>query len=316
MKIVYLDGYTLNHGDLDWSALLALGDVKIYDRTSPTEIIERTKDADMILTNKCPVNRLTINELPKLKYIGVTATGYNIVDVQAAKERGITVTNVRGYSTDSVAQHTFSLILAITNRLIEHIPDVAETWASQPDFCYYRTPLRELSGKTLGIVGLGDIGKKTTEIALAFGMKVIATRRDFTKEKPENIELLSLEELLKNSDFVSLHCPQTLDNQGFMNKKALSMMKPTAYLINTSRGGLINENDLANCLNEGKIAGAGLDVLTTEPPEKNNPLLTARNCLITPHQAWASLEARERLLKMVIENIQAFQAGKLQNVVS
>ena len=316
MKIVYLDGYTLNHGDLDWAALLSIGDVKIYDRTSHEEIIERAKDAEVILTNKQPLNRLIINELSNLKYIGVTATGYNCVDVAAAKERGITVTNVRGYSTESVAQHTFALILALTNRLIEHIPDVAETWAFQKDFCYYRTPLRELSGKTLGIIGLGDIGKKTAEIAMAFGMKVIATRRDFSKEKPEKIELFSLEDLLKNSDFVSLHCPQTADNQGFMNKKTFSLMKQTAYLINTSRGGLINEKDLADSLNEGKIAGAGLDVLTTEPPEKNNPLLAAKNCLITPHQAWASLEARERLLKIVVENIKAFQAGKPQNVVS
>ncbi len=310
MKIVFLDAFTLNPlNDLDLSILQTLGDVILYDRTAPNQIIERAKDADIILTNKCPLNTLTISQLPKLKYIGVVATGYNIVDVMAAKSHGIIVANVRGYSSASVAQLVFSLILSFTNRVAEHAQNIENTWTSCPDWCFYYNPFVELEGKTLGIVGLGDIGKKVANIGLGFGMKILATKRNPVTGGMEGVEICSQEKLFQESDFITLHCPLSSDNQGLINKNSLTLMKPSAILINTSRGGLINENDLANALNEGKIAGAGLDVLSVEPPSKANPLLIAKNTIITPHIAWAGVNARKELLSGVVENIIAFQQG-------
>ncbi len=317
MKIVYLDAYTVNAlGDLDLSILHALGDLTLYDRTPKEEIVERAKDAEVILTNKCPLNREIISQLPNLKYIGVTATGYNIIDITAAKEHGVIVTNVRGYSSASVAQLTFSLILSFTNRVAQHSENIAQTWPSSADWCFYLAPLVELEGKTLGIIGLGDIGKKVANIGLGYGMKILANKRDLSNGGMEGVELCEIERLLKESDFISLHCPLTVDNQGFINKESIALMKQSAILINTSRGGLINEVDLAEALNSGIIAGAGLDVLSSEPPAQDNPLLKAENCIVTPHIAWAGVEARKLLLKGTIENILAYQKGTPINVVS
>lgn len=311
MNIVFLDAYTLNPlNDLDISILYTLGNVTLYDRTSPDQIIERAENADIILTNKCPLNAQTISQLPNLKYIGVTATGYNIIDIDAAKAKGIIAANVRGYSSASVAQLVFSLILGFTNRVAEHAQNIENTWTSCPDFCFYHSPLVELEGKTLGIIGLGDIGKKVANIGLGFGMKVLANKRDLTSGGMTDVELCSQEQIFQESDFITLHCPLTPDNQQLINKPTLVQMKSSAILINTSRGGLIHEQDLADALNAGVIAGAGLDVLSVEPPTKTNPLLTAKNTIITPHIAWAGVNARRELLKGVIENIVAFQQGK------
>lgn len=310
MNIVFLDAYTLNPlNDLDISILYTLGNVTLYDRTSPEEIIERAKDADIVLTNKCTLNAQIISQLPNLKYIGVTATGYNIIDIEAAKTRGIMVTNVRGYSSASVAQLVFSLILGFTNRVAEHAQNIENTWTSCPDFCFYHSPLVELERKTLGIIGLGDIGKKVANIGLGFGMKVLANKRDLNSGGMDGVELCSQEQVLKEGDFITLHCPLTPDNQQLINKSTLAVVKSSAILINTSRGGLIHEQDLAEALNTSIIAGAGLDVLSVEPPTLANPLLTAKNTIITPHIAWAGVNARQELLKGVIENIVAFQQG-------
>ncbi|WP_435357296.1 D-2-hydroxyacid dehydrogenase [Emticicia sp. SJ17W-69] len=310
MKIVFLDAYTLNPlNDLDLSILHTLGDVTLYDRTAPEQIIERAKDAEIILTNKCPLNAVSISQLPNLKYIGVVATGYNIIDIDAAKSRGITVANVRGYSSASVAQLVFSMILSFTNRVVEHAENIENTWTSCPDFCFYHSPLVELDGKTLGIIGLGDIGKKVAKIGLGFGMKILATKRNPATGGMDDVEICGQEKVFSESDFITLHCPLNIDNQQVINISTLAQMKASAILINTSRGGLINESDLANALNEGKIAGAGLDVLSVEPPSKSNPLLTAKNTIITPHIAWAGVNARKELLKGVVENILAFQQG-------
>jgi glycerate dehydrogenase len=312
MKIVFLDAYTLNSlHDLDLSIFDTLGEVTLYDRTDKDEIVERAIDAEIVLTNKCPLNALTISQLPNLKYIGIAATGYNIVDIEAAKNQGIVVTNVRGYSSASVAQLVFSLILSFTNRVAEHAQSINQTWTSSPDFSFYYTPLTELEGKTLGIIGLGDIGKKVANIGLGFGMKILATKRNPSTGGMANVEICSEEKLLQESDLVTLHCPLTADNQGFINKSSLTLMKSSAILINTSRGGLINESDLAEALNTHQIAGAGLDVLSVEPPTKENPLLTANNIFITPHIAWAGVNARKELLKGMVENIVAFQAGNV-----
>jgi glycerate dehydrogenase len=311
MKIIFLDAYTMNPlHDLDLSIFDTLGEVKLYDRTAREEIIERAKDADIILTNKCPLDAITISQLPHLKYIGIAATGYNIVDIEAAKNQGIVVANVRGYSSASVAQLVFSLMLSFTNRVAEHADNIVQKWSECPDFSFYYSPLAELEGKTLGIIGLGDIGKKVANIGLGFGMKILATKRDPTTGGIPGVEICNEEQLLKESDFVTLHCPLTTENQAFINKSSLALMKSSAILINTSRGGLINEMDLAEALNVHQIAGAGLDVLSVEPPSKSNPLLTATNTIITPHIAWAGVNARKELLKGMVENIVAFQAGK------
>lgn len=317
MEIVVLDGYTLNPGDLLWEALQKLGNCKIYDRTSRNETIARIGNAEIILTNKVIIDRNIIESTPALKYIGVLATGYNVVDTQAASEKGIIVTNIPAYSTDSVAQMVFSHILAFANRVELHTQSVQSgDWANCIDFAYTKSPQTEITGKTLGIVGFGQIGQKVANIAHAFGMKVVFHNRSVKNIQDENIKQVSIEAVFSESDFVSLNCPLTSENNQFVNASLLAKMKPSAMLINTGRGGLIHEQDLADALNSGKIAAAGLDVLSTEPPKPDNPLLSAKNCFITPHIAWASFEARTRLMNIAIENIQAFIDGKAQNLVN
>jgi glycerate dehydrogenase len=317
MHIVVLDGQTLNPGDLSWAPLEALGKVTVYERTPEDEVVERCKDADVILTNKAIVNATAINALPQLKYIGVTATGFNIVDVQAARERNVIVTNVPAYSTASVAQLTFSLILEHCFNVGRHAATVRDgEWANSKDFSYWKAPLTELSGKTMGIVGLGQIGQAVARLALAFGMEVIASHKHPERDKMVGVRFTDLETCFREADVVSLHCPLNDQNKGFVNKDLLAVMKPTALLINTSRGPLINEADLAEALNSGRIAGAGLDVLSKEPPAADHPLLTAKNCFVTPHIAWATTEARRRLMGVTIENVRAFVEGRVMNVVS
>ena len=316
-NIAILDGYTLNPGDLDWSGLDALGNVSYYDRTALSEITERAKEAEVLIVNKLQLSRKTLEQFPKLKYIGVSATGFNNVDIEAAKELGIIVTNVRGYSSTAVAQLVFSLILTITNHAEKHAQGVRNgQWVASLDWCYDHEAIFELAGKTLGILGLGDIGQRVAQIGLAFGMKVIAHRKNNAKSGIDGVELVSLSELFKRSDVISLHCPLTTDTQGIINKANIEIMKPSSMIINTGRGGLIFEQDLADALNEGRLAAAGLDVLSTEPPTAENPLLKAKNCYITPHQAWGAKESRERLLKGVTENLKAFLEGNPQNVVN
>jgi glycerate dehydrogenase len=316
MNIVYLDGYTLNPGDLRWEPFEKLGAFTVYDRTPPERVVERAAEADAILTNKVQLTGEILRQLPRLQYIGVTATGYNNVDLDTARAQGITVTNVRGYSTSAVAQHTFSLLLALANHTELHSQSVRRgDWTRAADWCYWNTPLVELSGKTIGLIGLGDIGGQVAHIARAFGMRVLAHRKS---QKPvgEGIERVELNRLFEESDVISLHCPLTEDTREIINTHSLATMKPTAYLINTGRGGLVNEAELAAALNAGQLAGAAVDVLSTEPPQPDNPLLTASNCLITPHIAWAFYESRLRLLQLAAENIVAFQAGSPIHVVS
>ncbi|MEA5426667.1 D-2-hydroxyacid dehydrogenase [Arcicella lustrica] len=318
MKIVVLDGFTLNPGDLTWDTLHALGDVLIYDRTSPEEILERSLDAEILLTNKTPLRAEVISQLKSLKYIGVLATGYNIVDIEAAKNQGIFVSNVPAYSTDSVVQLTFALILELTLHVQKHSDAVREgKWANSKDFCFWDFPLIELAGKTIGIIGFGTIGQKVADVATAFGMKVIAnSRRPTDQSHRKNFKWESISTLLEESDFVSIHCPLTAETQSLMNRENLQKMKSSAFLINTSRGPIIVDEDLAEALNNNTIAGAGIDVLSVEPPQKNNPLFTAQNCIITPHIAWATKEARTRLLAIALENISAYQSGNPKNVVN
>jgi glycerate dehydrogenase len=317
MNIVVLDGYTLNPGDLDWGGLQSLGELTVYERTSESEIVERAAQADMVLTNKTPLSAQTLGQLPKLRYIGVLATGYNIVDVQAAKAQGIIVTNVPAYSTHSVAQLVFALVLEFCHRVQRHSDSVLQgDWAGSRDFSYTVAPLVELSGQTMGLIGLGQIGKQTALIARAMGMNVIATGSGRTVPQPvEGIEWVSLEELLQRADVVSLHCPLTPATNELINAERIAQMKPTAILINTARGGLLNEADVAQALNEGRLAGAGLDVLTVEPPKPDNPLLHANNVIITPHIAWATKEARARLMTVATQNAQAFVQGQPVNVI-
>lgn len=317
MKIVYLDAYTLNPGDLDWSPIQILGDVTLHDRSSPDQLLDRLSGAEMALVNKVKLNRTTLSQLPDLRYIGVTATGYDIIDIAAAREQGIVVTNVKGYSTASVVQVTFALLLELTHYAGLHNRSVhAGDWVASPDFCYWKSPLIELAGKTLGVVGYGDIGRQAAAVGRAFGMRVLVNRRHTDQIPEEDVMYTDRETLFDESDVVSLHCPATPDTIGFVNRDLLRRMKPTAFLINTSRGSLLNERDVADALNAGQIAGAGIDVLSVEPPNAENPLLTAHNCIITPHIAWASYEARQRLLFEVAENIRAFQIGEVRNVVS
>ena len=317
MNIVILDGYTLNPGDLSWEPLHELGEVTIYDRSSNDEIAERASKADMVIVNKVVLNDSILNQLPLLKYIGVTATGYNNIDINAAQKHGIIVTNVKAYGPASVAQHTFGLLLALTNHLELHSQSVHNgEWAGSKDFCYWKTPLIELAGKTMGLIGLGDIGSKVADIAKAMGMNVIAYRKNPLKTDDQGITMVTLEKLFHDSDVISLHCPLTDDTRGIINAKTLSQMKKSAFLLNTGRGPLINEQDLADALQNGVIAGAGLDVLSTEPPAVDNLLLSAPNCMITPHIAWASFEARKRLLQITADNMRTFINGNTQNVVS
>ena len=316
MNIAILDGYTLNPGDLDWTNIQQLGTCQIYDRTTPEQVIERCIDADIILTNKVLITNEIMAQLPRLKYVGVLATGYNVVDTVEASKRNILVTNIPAYSTDSVAQMVFSQILNFAQNIGTHAASVSQgEWATSKDFSYRLTPQIELAGKTLGIIGFGNIGQGVAKIALAFGMKVIYQNRSI-KSTPITAEQKSLDEVLAESDFLSINCPLTEQNTGFINKQTLAKMKPSAFIINTGRGPLINEQDLADALNQGIIAGAGLDVLSAEPATANNPLTSAKNCYITPHIAWATQEARGRMMSIAGCNIKAFQDNAPQNVVN
>jgi glycerate dehydrogenase len=316
MKIVVLDGFAMNPGDLTWKNLEQLGETKIYERSSQKETEERIAEADMVLTNKAILNKELIDSAPKLKYIGVMATGYNIIDLAAAHRRNIVVTNVPSYSTVSVAQLTFALILELANHTALYAESVRNgDWIKSKDFSYHLKPIMELQDKTLGIIGFGQIGKAVANIAIAFGMKVIASHKHPERDQMEGVSFVDEKTCFREADIISLHCPLNEKNIQFVNKELLRIMKRSAFLINTSRGGLINETDLAEALNKGIIAGAALDVLSTEPPSADNPLLHAKNCLITPHVAWATFEARSRLMNVVVNNIKAFLEGKAENVV-
>jgi len=319
MKIVVVDGFTLNPGDLSWAPLERLGKYAIYDRSSPKEILARAADAEIVVTNKAILSRELIFALPKLKYIGVTATGYNIVDIEAARERGILVCNVPAYGSRSVAQMTIALLLELTQHVGHHAQTVREgRWSKSPDFCYWDYPLIELDGLTMGIVGFGRIGRAVADLARAFGMHILATGRSsgtsVTVSSESGVEFVDLDTLFSRSDVISLHCPLTPETKHVVNAKRLATMKPSAFLLNTSRGPLIDEAALAEALNSGRIAGAGLDVLSVEPPPPDHPLYHAKNCFITPHIAWATRAARSRLLEASIANIEAFLRGKPTNV--
>jgi glycerate dehydrogenase len=317
MNIVVLDGYTLNPGDLSWDALQQLGPCTIHDRTPPEQVVERARDAEVVLTNKALLPRDTIAALPNLKYIGVLATGYNVVDIAAAKERGIPVANIPDYGTHSVAQFTFALLLELAHHIGHHAQTVRDgCWVRSADFCYWDSPLIELHGLTFGVIGFGKIGRATAKLADAFGMKVLVHNRSRPADLPAHYQFVNLEELLARSDVVSLHCPLTPENKQFINAERLARMKPTAFLLNTSRGPLLDEAAVASALSSGKIAGAAVDVVSVEPPKADNPLLTAKNCLVTPHLAWATRAARARLMDIAVENIRAFIAGVPQNVVN
>ena len=317
MKIVVLDGYGLNPGDLSWSGMEALGELTVYDRTSPSELLERSEGAEVLITNKTLITAENMAELPNLKYIGVLATGYNVVDIDAAKARGIVVTNIPAYSTNSVAQMVFAHVLNITQRVGYYANENTQgRWTNNADFCYWDTNLVELDGKKMGIVGLGNIGKATARIALAFGMEVLAYTSKEQKDLPQGVKKVTLDELFAESDVLSLHCPLTPDTKEMVNAERLRMMKQNAILINTGRGPLVNEQDLADALNEGRIAGAGLDVLSVEPALANNPLLSAKNCFITPHIAWATKEARTRLMDIAVNNLKSYQEGNIINNVA
>ncbi|MDD3931290.1 MAG: D-2-hydroxyacid dehydrogenase [Eubacteriales bacterium] len=317
-KIVVLDGYTLNPGDMDWSALEKLGDLTVYDYTSADQIIGRAEGADIVLTNKTPLNAKTLTTLTQLKYIGVLATGYNVVDVQAASEHRITVTNIPAYSTYSVAQLVFAFILELCHHVQLHSDAVfAGDWSNNRDFCFWRAPLIELHDKTIGIIGYGTIGRQVARIAHAFGMNICVHSRTRPADlDPGFADWVDLDTLLKQSDIISLHCPLTPETQGLICENQLRKMKSSAFLINTSRGGVIVEQDLADALNNQIIAGAGLDVLSQEPPPSDNPLLSAKNCLITPHIAWATQEARTRLMKLAVENVSSFLNNKPLNIIN
>ena len=317
MKIVVLDGYGLNPGDLSWDAVSQLGELTVYDRTSSEEVIGRSAGAEAILTNKTVITAEIMEALPDLKYIGVLATGYNVVNIDAAREKGIVVTNIPAYSTPSVAQMVFAHILNIAQQVQHHSEEVRKgRWTNNADFCFWDTPLIELREKKIGLVGLGHTGYNTARIAIGFGMQVTAYTSKSSLQLPPEIKKRTLDELFSECDIVSLHCPLTDETKELVNAERLRLMKPTAILINTGRGPLVNEQDLADALNAGKLYAAGLDVLSSEPPKADNPLLTARNCYITPHIAWASLEARTRLMDILVENIKAFQAGKPVNNVA
>jgi glycerate dehydrogenase len=313
MKIVVLDGYTNNPGDISWAPIEAVGSLTVHDRSAADEIVPRAAGADVVLTNKAVVSREAIEALPDLKYIGVLATGYNCVDAAAARARGIPVCNVPEYSTPNVVQATFALLLELTNHVGHHAQTVrAGRWSACPDFCYWDGDLVELAGLTLGIVGYGRIGQGVAAVGRAFGMRILAHRRTPGSDQ----ECIDLETLLRESDVVSLHCPLTPDTNGLIDARRIGLMKPSALLVNTSRGPLVNEADLAAALDAGRLAGAGLDVLSVEPPPASNPLLTAKNCIITPHVAWATRNARRRLIEITAGNLWAFAAGTPRNLVN
>ncbi|MCR4594356.1 MAG: D-2-hydroxyacid dehydrogenase [Clostridiales bacterium] len=318
MKITVLDSFALNPGDLSWDWLRELGDCYIYDRTPLEKVLERSKDAEIIITNKTVLSAETMKQLPDLKFIALESTGYNICDIDYAKSRGIPVCNIPSYSTEAVAQLTFALILETTNSVGIHSDSVHKgDWVNCPDFCYWKTPLTELSGKTIGIVGFGKIGQRVADIAQAFNMKVLAVSgHESDQSFRKNFKWTSLDEIKKNSDIISFHCPLTKDTENLLDDKFVEDCKQGVIIINTSRGPVVNSNALANGLNEGKIGAAGLDVLTVEPPKADNPLLTAKNCYITPHIAWAGFETRERLMKILEENVKGYLNGKIQNRVN
>jgi glycerate dehydrogenase len=317
MKIVVLDGYTLNPGDNPWNELEKFGDLTIHDRTRKEDFLERARPADILLTNKTPITAEQIGQLPNLKFVSVLATGYNIVDVAAARQRGIPVSNVPIYGTDTVAQHVMALILEHTNHVGEYARSVAAgDWAACPDFSYVKRPIVDLGGLSLGIVGFGRIGRRVAELGHAFGMKILYAARSVKEGIPAPAQHVPMDRLFAESDLISLHCSQGPENFQFVNKALLSRMKPTAFLVNTARGTLIHEADLAQALRDHKLAGAALDVLSREPPDPANPLLQAPNCFITPHIAWSSLPARKRLMQTTLENIQAFLKGVPLNRVN
>lgn len=311
MKICILDGYSLNPGDLDWSPVERLGDVTLFDRTSADKIVERAADADIVLTNKVPFSADTLRQLPRLRFICVLATGYNIIDTEAAARQGVVVANIPAYSTMSVAQMAFAHILNITNHVASYAREVADgKWTNCPDFCFWDSALTELAGKTMGIVGLGNTGMATARIAVAMGMKVVAMTSKSADTLPEGITPAPLDDVLASADVVSLHCPLTPSTRHLINAASIAKMKPSAILINTGRGPLVDEQAVANALNGGRLAAFGADVLSQEPPRGDNPLLSARNCFLTPHIAWATLEARTRLMSTATENVRQFIAGE------
>lgn len=317
MKIVVLDGYTLNPGDLSWDGLMAVGECEIHDRTPFELIVPRAKGAEVVMTNKTPLPRAVIEQLPKLRYIGELATGFNNIDLQAARERGIPVTNIPEYGTRTVAQMTFAHLLNLAQHVAYHADTVrAGRWAASADFCYWDYPLIELVGLTMGIVGIGRIGSATARLAQAFGMKVLANDPYVSPAPVPQVEMVDFGTLLRESDVVSFHVPLTPETTGMLNKDGLALMKKTAFVINTSRGPVVNNRDLAEALNAEKIAGAGLDVLEVEPMTMDNPLVTAKNCYITPHISWAARASRGRLMNTAVENLKAWLAGNPMNVVN
>ena len=316
MKITVLDGYCLNTGDLSWDPLRAFGDLEVFDRTPADEVVKRAAGAAIVLTNKTPLPAAVLDQLPDLCYIGVLATGYNVIDIEAAKRKGIVVSNVPTYGTASVAQFVFALLLELCHHVRLHADSVrAGEWTASPDWCFSKSPLIELEGKTMGIAGYGRIGRHTARIAEAFGMTVLWWDKPPGLSTSDYEGVPTLEQLLSESDVISLHVPLSAETREMINARTLALMKPTAILINTSRGPLIQESDLAAALNGNRIAAAALDVLSQEPPPASNPLLTAKNCLITPHMAWATTEARKRLMSSVIENVTAFLSGQPKNVI-
>ncbi|MDT2661800.1 D-2-hydroxyacid dehydrogenase [Enterococcus hulanensis] len=320
MKIVVLDGHALNPGDLSWQGFEAYGEVVVYDRTSYTnkqEIIERIGSAEAILTNKTPIDEEVLAAVPQLKYIGVVATGYNVVDIAAARKRGIPVTNIPAYGTDAVAQSTFALLLEIANQVGVHNQSVHQgDWQNSIDFTYWKTPLMELRGKTIGLIGYGEIAQATATIAHAFNMQVIYWNHRAKEAQAEWAQQVSLEELYHQSDVISLHVPQTAETEQMINQEAIQQMKDGVILLNTARGGLLDEAAVAEALNAGKIYSAGVDVVSKEPMAADNPLLKAKNCFITPHIAWAPVETRERLMGIAVDNFAAFIHGTEKNVVN
>lgn len=317
MKIVILDGYVCNPGDLSWESIANLGELCVYDRTALSERLERAKDADILITNKCVLDRSLINQLSNLKCICTLATGYNNVDVVAAKEQGIVVCNAVGYSSPSVAQHVFAMLLSLINQVERHNQSVqGNEWANAIDWSYWNSPMMELAGKKMGIYGYGKIGQAVGKIALAFEMQILVPSRGAAKDTKTEVTYVSLDTFFKESDVISLHAPLTDETKHIIHAENLQKMKPTAYLINTGRGGLVQETELKMALEQGQIAGAGLDVLSQEPPPENHLLLGIPNCLITPHQAWATQESRARLIEIVARNVAAFIQGHPQNVVS
>ena len=318
MKIVILDGYTLNPGDLSWEPLSKFGTYKVYERTPPELTLERSFEADVLLTNKTVLSKELLDQLPNLKYIGVLATGYNVVDIEAARQRGIPVSNVPEYGTNAVNQMVFAHILRYCHNVEGHNASVKKgEWESNQDFCYWLTPQRDLSCLTLGLIGLGKIGAAVARTARTFGMKVVAhTSSGVNRSGIEEVEMMPLDSVLQQADIISLHCPLTPSTEGLINKSRLSLMKPSAFLINTGRGPLINESDLAEALQKGIIAGAGVDVLTQEPPIKGSPLLLTSECYITPHIAWATHTARQRLMTVALSNLEYFLAKQPKNIIN